>query len=72
VFLVLFDAGRRRAYWLHVQHYFRQEGSPLPKTGAKTIRVRVPGRQSMSPRAVARMRDAKQAFFATAKGGGQS
>ncbi len=60
VFLILFDASRRRAYWLDVQHYF-QEGSPRqPKKGAKTVRVRVPRRQAVNRRAVARMRARKQ------------
>src|SRR5262245_7924751 len=33
VLLVLFDATRRRAYWLHVQPYFRNEASRQPKKG---------------------------------------
>lgn len=57
VFLVLFDATRRRAYWLHVQAYFRQDPSRQPKKDAKTIRVRVPRRQAISGRGVARMRE---------------
>jgi Domain of unknown function (DUF4365) len=57
VFLVLFDAMRRRAYWLHVQAYFRHGAARAPKRGAKTVRVRVPRRQAISRRAVATMRD---------------
>jgi hypothetical protein len=35
VILVLFDATRRRAYWLHVQGYFRTDPARRPKKGAK-------------------------------------
>jgi len=45
VILILFDASRRRAYWLHIQGYFRQEAARPPKVGAKTVRVRLPKRQ---------------------------
>ena len=44
VFLVLFDAARRRAYWLYVQQYFENDGSRQPRKGAKKVRVEVPGR----------------------------
>jgi hypothetical protein len=60
VFLVLFDATRRRAYWLHVQPYFRKAPSRQPQKGAKTVRVRVPRRQAISRRGVATMRELKQ------------
>lgn len=60
IFLVLFDATRRRAYWLHVQPYFRYDASCQPKKGAKTVRVRVPAKQVISRRGVATMRDLKR------------
>jgi hypothetical protein len=60
VVLVLFDASRRRAYWLHVQRYFRQDPSRQAQKTAKTVRVRVPKRQAVSRRAVANMRRFKQ------------
>jgi hypothetical protein len=60
VFLVLFDASRRKGYWLHVQHFFQEDPSRRPKRGAKTVRVHVPRRQMINRRAVARMRLAKQ------------
>src|SRR5205807_879728 len=41
VVLVLFDASRRRAYWLAVQRYFREGAGRPPKKGAKSVRVRV-------------------------------
>jgi hypothetical protein len=60
VMLVLFDAGRRKAYWLHVQRYFRQDPARLPKQKAKTVRVRVPKRQAVNHRGVAAIRHIKQ------------
>src|SRR5262245_16211824 len=59
VILVLFDASRRRAYWLPVQRYFREDPGRQPKKGAKAVRVRVPKRQVVNRRAVARIRDLK-------------
>jgi Domain of unknown function (DUF4365) len=60
VILVLFDATRRKACWLHVQRYFGEDNARHPKKGAKTVRVRVPMRQAVSRRAIARMRGLKQ------------
>jgi hypothetical protein len=60
VFLVLFDATRRRAYWLHVQPYFRNDASRQPKKGAGTARVDVSRRQAISRRGVATMRELKR------------
>lgn len=60
VFLVLFDAVRRKACWIHVQRYFRDDASRRPKKGAKTIRIRVPTRQAFGRRAVAAMRELMQ------------
>jgi hypothetical protein len=57
VFLVLFDAMRRRAYWLHVQGLFRKGQALRPKKGAKTVRVRVPRRQTICRRGVEAMRE---------------
>ncbi len=42
VILALYDATRRRAYWLHVQGYFEEDRRRLPRTGAKTVRVFLP------------------------------
>jgi hypothetical protein len=57
IFLVLFEAARRRAYWLYVQEYFRDAESRRPAKGAKTVRVRVPSRNAVNGRAVAQMRE---------------
>jgi hypothetical protein len=60
VVLILFDASRRRAYWLHVQGYFRDDADHRPKKSAKSVRVRVPCRNLFNHRAVSRIRDLKQ------------
>jgi hypothetical protein len=59
VILILFDASRRRAYWLCVQCYFKENPARRPKQGAKTVRVRVPMRQTVNRRAVVTMRALK-------------
>lgn len=56
VILILFDASRRRAYWLHIQQYFRERAARQPPKGAKTVRVRVSKRQVVNRRAIAQMR----------------
>jgi hypothetical protein len=68
VFFILFDAGRRKAFWIHVQRYFRQDPSLQPKPAAKTVRIRVPKRQVVGHRGVARMRRVKQELLDRLKG----
>lgn len=60
VFLVLFDAGRRRAYWLHIQGYFQTDPVRRPGSRVKSVRVRVPKHQVVNQRAIARMREIKR------------
>jgi hypothetical protein len=60
VILILFNGLRRRAHWLFVQSYFREDMDRQPKKGAKSVRVRVPARQVVNRRAIAKMRDLKQ------------
>jgi hypothetical protein len=59
VILVLFDASSRRAYWLAVQQYFREDIARRPRKGAKTVRIRVAKRQTVNDRAIAKMRELK-------------
>jgi len=49
VILILFDASRRRAFWLCVQSYFSDDMAREPKKGAKTVRVRVPSGNAREP-----------------------
>jgi hypothetical protein len=56
VLLVLFDAGRRRAYWLHIQAYFAENVSRKPKRGTRRVRVYVPIGHALTRKAVAGIR----------------
>lgn len=42
VFLILYDARRKTAYWLHLQDYFAADPSRRPRRDAKTLRVHIP------------------------------
>ena len=68
VILVLFDASRRRASWLCVQDYFNEDVARRPKKGTKTVRVRVPVRQVVNQRAVAKWRDRKEEVLTRVRG----
>jgi hypothetical protein len=72
VILILFDATRRRAYWLAVQEYFRGDARRRPKKGTKTVRVRVPAQQAVNRRAIATMRRLKREAQLPALFGGGS
>jgi hypothetical protein len=68
VILVLFDATRKRAYWLPVQRYFDEQPARRPKKGARTVRVRVPKRQVVNRRAIAAVRELKWQLLRREKG----
>lgn len=57
VILVLYDASRRKAYWLDVQDYFRRDFARRPRKNAKTIRVSLGKRQAFNGRAVSTLRE---------------
>jgi hypothetical protein len=60
VILVLFDASKRRAYWVHVQGYFQASDMGKPARNAKSVRIRVPVRQPVNHRAIVQLRELKQ------------
>ena len=68
VILILFDATKRRAYWLYVQRYFDEDPSRQPRQGVRTVRVRVPKRQAVSRTAIRTMRAYKQRVLQQAEG----
>jgi Domain of unknown function (DUF4365) len=68
VILILFDATRRRAYWLMVQWYFQEDIARRPKKGAKTVRVPVPRRHVVNQKTIAKFRDLKSQVFDREKG----
>ena len=60
VILVLFDTARRRGYWLDIQRYFQKEAARDPKAGAKTVRVRIPQKHTITTRTIHKFRGRKQ------------
>ena len=68
VILVLFDATRRRAFWLPIQRYFREQTTRQPRKGAKSVRVRISLDQRVNRRAIAKMRDLKRMAFNESSG----
>jgi hypothetical protein len=69
VILILFDASRKLAYWLDVQRYFGEDARRRPKKGVKSVRIRIPKRQVLTQRAIAKMRDLKLEACARVVGG---
>jgi len=61
VIFILYDASRRRAYWLAIQQYFRGDVVRRPRKGARNVRIRVPRRQVVNGRAIAMIRELKWA-----------
>jgi hypothetical protein len=61
VILVLYDSSHRRTFWLSVKDFFLEELDRRPKIDARTIRVRIPKKQRVNRRAVAKWRLLKQA-----------
>lgn len=59
VFLVLFDAGLRRGYWLYVQRYFERHGMPRSRL-QREVAVHVPAANRLNRRFVALARRWKQ------------
>jgi hypothetical protein len=68
VIFILFDASRRRAYWLAIQQYFRAEMAHPTKKGVRHVRIRVPRRQVVTGRAIANMRALKWAMLQQEQG----
>lgn len=42
MFLILYEAGRKVAYWLYVQNYFEADLSRRPARATRTVRVVIP------------------------------
>jgi hypothetical protein len=59
VILILYDASLRRAYWLDVQSWFREDPNRQPRKGAKYVRVKVSNRQIVNRQAILKMRELK-------------
>jgi hypothetical protein len=57
VFLILYDAIGKRAYWLHFQEFFRQH--PPRRPNAKSFTVQIPRKNVLGKRTIQRMQDVK-------------
>jgi hypothetical protein len=68
VFLVLYDAGLRKAYWLYVQEYFSDRTARRPKRGARSLTLHVPVKNRFTPRTVDYMRAQKAAILRQIEG----
>jgi hypothetical protein len=65
VFLIVYDAIDRKAYWIHVQQYFKDDKSRGPGKRATTVTVRIPVANEMSESTIDYMRARKTAFMAS-------
>jgi len=68
VIFILYDASRRRAYWLAIQQYFLAEVAGRPRKGAGSVRIRIPRRQVVNGRAIATLRVMKWAALRQEQG----
>jgi hypothetical protein len=64
VYLILYDALERRAYWTHVQNYFAADPSRRPRRGAKTLRMSIPMANEFTEDTVDEMRARKAETWA--------
>jgi len=65
VFLIVYDSINRKAYWLYIQKYFKEDKTRAPKAGATTVRLRIPVGNEMSEPTVDYMRARKTASIAS-------
>jgi Domain of unknown function (DUF4365) len=64
VFLVLYDAREKKAYWLYVQEHFRSDPSLKPKGRVQTLTLRVPVANEFIEATVDSMRQCKSKVLA--------
>lgn len=63
VFLIVYDAVARKAYWLYFQKYFEDDPVRKPQAAAKWITLRIPVTNELSEVTVDYMRERKAAFL---------
>jgi Domain of unknown function (DUF4365) len=68
VYVILYDARSRAAYWLYVQEYFAADSARKPRAGAKTVTLRVPAANELNPAAIDSMRDRKATILSQLEG----
>lgn len=60
VFVILFDAKKRQAFYEYFQAYFEADKKREPAKKAKSVTIRIPVKNRINSRAIAYMREAKQ------------
>jgi hypothetical protein len=68
VYFVLYDAIRRRAYWLYIQRYFAEDPSRGPRAGAQSVRIHIPKANLFRRRTVRMARDQKNEIIRQIRG----
>jgi Domain of unknown function (DUF4365) len=68
VFLIVYDASQRKAYWLYVQEYLRSRKFRRPAKAARTCTLRVPVVNEFGEATVAYARDRKALVLAQIEG----
>lgn len=68
VFLILYDAKVKKAYWLYLQEFFGAGLGRRPKKGAAKMTVHVPVKNKFSARTVDYMRQRKAAILSDIEG----
>jgi hypothetical protein len=69
VFLVVYDAGQDRGYWLYVQAYFQADSGRRPRPGNKSVRVLIPETNRVGLAFVQYARSRKAAVLSQSLGG---
>jgi Domain of unknown function (DUF4365) len=68
VFLILYDAGAKRAYWLYVQEYLSAGSGKRPHKKAKSMTFRVPVKNELTAGTIDYMRERKTAIMQQMRG----
>jgi hypothetical protein len=68
VFLIVYDAGQRKAYWLYVQKHLRSRRFRKPAKAARSCTFRIPVVNEFSEATVAYARDRKALVLAQIEG----
>ncbi len=64
VFLIVYDAIERKAYWAYFQQYFTEDEGREPKTRATTVTLRIPIGNELPDATIEYMRARKRSFMA--------
>jgi hypothetical protein len=68
VFLILYDVGEQRAYWLYIQEYFGSDPSRRPHPRVQTLTLRIPVANEFTGATVEYIRETKARILAQIAG----